>query len=604
MKLNTTVFRRVFTLLVMTSTIITLGFAQTAVQSYQGHDAAANEVLIKFEQAAADDAQGQAKITADIQQAQLTANIDVARTVGSAGWLRLHSRSYDVATLMSMLNGASSVVHVEPNWAVEPITTPDDPDFPSQWGLQNTGQTIVGVAGTPGADIGAVPAWSISTGSRSVLVGLVDTGISYTHPDLAANVWSAQTDYGFMQGTTEYTCPAGTHGFNVISNTCDPAETDTTNGHGTSTSGVIGAVGNNDIGIAGTNWTTSIITCVLWTPSSGGTVADAVNCLQYMEGVKCYFGGRGGSANIRVLNNSYGGCGFSQPFLDEIDNTYTADMLFVAAAGNGGTDNDTTPYYPASYSAPNVISVAAFDNRDYLASTALNPSDGFNSNYGPNSVHLGGPGVNVLSTFPGGYYENFSGTSEAAPHVSGTGALSLSLCLGDTDWLAPNILNNVVKTSALTGMTITGGRVNAYNSVYAASQACPGTGDGYVYGTEQSTWYYQGGQKIYIYDSGTVSLTVNGATKTVSYTQSYNNTAYSLANTLEGMINGDSSYPVRAHLLHTGLTSSYAWLELSAKTTGSGTCYTTSASYTWNTQYFSSPSFQIGLSGSALTGCK
>jgi hypothetical protein len=176
MKLNTIVFPRIFAFVIMMSTITTLGSGQTAIQSYQGHDAAANEVLIKFQEAAANDAQGQARTAADIQQARVTADIDVARTVGSAGWMRFHSASNDVTTLMSMLTGASSVRYVEPNWVYHVTTTPNDPLFPYEWGLQNTGQVIWGVAGKPGADIGAVPAWNISTGSQAILVGVGRNG--------------------------------------------------------------------------------------------------------------------------------------------------------------------------------------------------------------------------------------------------------------------------------------------------------------------------------------------------------------------------------------------------------------------------------------------
>jgi subtilisin family serine protease len=488
MKLNSAVFARVFTFLIMISIITTLGSAQTANQSYQGHDAAANEVLIKFQQPAADDAQGQAKVAADIQQAQVTADVDVVRTVGSAGWMLFHSASNDVTTLMSMLTGAASVANVEPNWAHHVTVVPNDPFFSDQWGLQNTGQVIWGVAGTPGADIRAVPAWNLSTGSPTILVGVVDTGIQYTHPDLAANVWSAPSQFSFLQGSTQYTCPAGTHGWNTFTGACDPMDDNQTyGGHGTQVSGIIGAAGNNNMGVAGVNWTTTIITAKACDSGGNCYVCNEIDALQFMEGVKAFFDGRSGPANIRVLNNSYGGPGgFSQAFLDEIYNANTADMLFVASAGNNGSNNDTTPFYPASYSSSNVVAVAAFDNRDYLASGALNPPDPFSSNYGPNSVHLGGPGVYEYTTHLGGDYDAFNGTSAAAPHVAGTAALSLSVCKGDTQWLVPNILNNVVKTSSLTGKTITGGRVNAYNSVYAASQACPGTGDGLVQGNEQS----------------------------------------------------------------------------------------------------------------------
>jgi subtilisin family serine protease len=594
MKLSLTRFPKMLMLLITISIATTWASAQVATQSYQGHEAAANEVLIKFQQAPPNDPQAQAEIAADIQQAEVAGDIDVARTVGSAGWMRFHSRSNDVTTLMSIHTGAPGVAYVEPNWILHPATTPNDPDFPYQWGLQNTGQYYCGNNGTPGADIGAVPAWSISPGSRNILVGVVDSGIDYTHPDLTANVWSAPSQFSFLQGTTEYTCPAGTHGFNVISNTCDPMETDTTNGHGTANSGIIGAVGNNDLGVAGVNWATTVVACVAWTSTVQGSTADAINCLQFMEGVKFAFCSNSGSAaNIRVLNNSYVTPGFTQAFLNEIDNTYTADMLFAAAAGDYGNDNDTIPVYPASYAAPNVIAVAATDNLDNLASY---------SDYGAGSVALGAPGSCIYSTSLSHGYRNLTGTSEASPHVAGTAALSLSECAGDTDWLVPNILNNVVKTSALTGKTIKGGRVNAYNSLYAGSNACPGTGAGMVSGYENSRVVYQNGHYVTVYDSGTINLVVNGSTKTVSYGQY--STAYGLAILLSSQVNNDSTYPVRAHRLGSTLFTGFSDLPLAAKTTGPGTCYTLSAYSTWNTTYFPQPSFSINPSGTALVGCK
>lgn len=582
-----------FIAVIMLSTV--MASAQTiTIQTYQGYDAVANEVLIKFEQAAPDDALGQAKISTDVQQAEISADIDQVQGVGSAGWLLFHSASRDVPTLMGMLTGASSVAYVEPNWVQHVAAVPNDPYFPFQWGLQNTGQSVGGIIGTPGADIGATSAWNISTGSASVLVGVVDTGIDYTHSDLAANTWSAPLSYSFEQGTTEYTCPAGSHGWNTLTNSCDPTDD---NGHGTEVSGVIGAVGNNGVGVAGVNWTTTILAAKACDSQGKCANANVINALQYMEGVKCYFGGRSGEANIRVLNNSYGGSPYQQALYTEIGNVYEADMLFVAAAGDSGSNN-TTPFYPASYSQGNIVSVAAFDNRDLLASTANNPPDSFSSNYGSTSVHLGAPGVIIETTTLAGF-SYFSGTSAASPFVAGAGALSLSQCLGDTQWLVPNIVNNVVKTSALTGKTITGGRVNAYNSVYAASQACPGTGDGYLTGTEQSKTIHPG---QIIYDQGSVSLTVNGKTETAFYGQG--STAYSVGSSLISAINNDSTSPVRAHLSFTGITQSYVWVMLSAKTTGSGTCYTMSASYTYDTTDFKGPSFQLFPTQSALVGCK
>jgi len=245
-----------FIILAAITPVTLLAWEELAVQTYNGHDAAANEVLIKFRQATQDDLQAQVDINASIEQVKATADVDTAQHVGSRGWMLLHSRSQDVETLMGLLTNARDVVRVEPNWIAHVTSTPNDPDFPQDWGLQNTGQVIQGATGTLGADIGAVQAWNISTGSISIVVGLLDTGIDYNHPDLAANVWSAPQWFSFYQGTTLYSCDAGTHGWNTFNNTCDPMDD---NDHGTHVSGTIGAVGNNGQGVTGVNWNTKII---------------------------------------------------------------------------------------------------------------------------------------------------------------------------------------------------------------------------------------------------------------------------------------------------------------------------------------------------------
>ncbi len=613
-------FSRALILAVFAGVLALPAAAQIAKQSYQGHEAAANEVLIKFQQAPPNDAQAQSDVAATIQQEEAAANIDVAQGVGGQGWMLLHSSADDVATLMSMFTGAADVVHVEPNWAYRVTATPNDPYFyPQQWDMQNTGQTVPQttpndiscttnlVAGKTGADVGATQAWNISTGTSGFggpVVGVVDTGIDYNHPDLAANVWSAPSAYSFYQGSTEYTCGSGTHGWNTFTDTCDPMDD---NGHGTHVSGTIGAVGNNGVGIAGVNWTTRIIAAKACDSSGYCYTSNLVDALQFLNNTKFDFGNQDGNeADIRVLNNSWGGGPFSQALLDAINATYQEDMLFVAAAGNNGSDNDTTPFYPASYDAPNVVAVAATTNTDGL--------DWF-SNYGASSVQLGAPGDCILSTcLPGASYANGicqssspyaydSGTSMATPHVAGVAGLSSAVCAGDTEWLKPNILNNVRADSSLSSLTATGGVASASNSLAAGSNACPGTGAGLVYGTEQSRYINLGDNQFeLVYNSGEITLTVNGASKSVSYGEG--STSAVLATTLYNEINGDGTYPVRAHLLaNSSLNSGGGLLTLSAKTTGSGTCYAVTTSCTHNS-YFPACAFQIDPSGSALTGCK
>jgi hypothetical protein len=353
---------------------------------------------------------------------------------------RIHSRSKSTDRLLQDLAGDPNVLYVEPNYLLHTTTIPNDPSFGQLWGLRNTGQVIQGIAGTPGADIKAEPAWTVTTGTRAVIVGVVDTGIDYTHPDLAANVWS---NPGGIGG-----CPAGTHGFNAITRSCDPLDD---HYHGTHVSGTIGAVGNNGIGVVGVNWTTTIMGLKFLDSTGSGTTANAIAAIDFAVNAKI------AGQNVRVLSNSWGGGGFSQALLDEINKANANDILFVAAAGNASSNNDVTPNYPSNYNTPNMVAVAATDNTDALASF---------SNYGPTTVHLGAPGVNVLSTQPGALYQYLSGTSMATPHVSGAAALILSTQIGlTTAELKSQILSSVDPISSLSGLTVTGGRLNVCKAI-------------------------------------------------------------------------------------------------------------------------------------------
>jgi subtilisin family serine protease len=419
----------------------------------QGQEVVPHEVLVKFRPPVAGPS------IASLEQA---ADIDVTEGVGGAGVVRLHSRTRDVASLINELSSNPDVAYVEPNFIVHAIAIPNDPRFGDLWGLQNIGQTVGGVTGVPGADISAVPAWEVSTGSSANIVTVVDTGIDYNHPDLAANVWSAPTGFtitlnGSVVPPLTITCAAGTHGFNAITNSCDPMDD---NNHGTHVSGTIGAVGNNGLGVVGVNWRASIMGAKFLNSAGSGSLANAIKAIEFAIKAKEFFD-PGGAANVRVLSNSWAGGGFSQSLLDEINRANTFNMLFVAAAGNNGTNNDSTPTYPATYNAPNVVSVAATNNRDERASF---------SNFGATTVHLGAPGVNVLSTIRNGMYAFFNGTSMAAPHVSGAAALLLSRCSLNTADLKSTILSNVDLIPSLGAITITGGRLN----VNSAIRACAG----------------------------------------------------------------------------------------------------------------------------------
>ena len=409
-------------------------YAQSKTEVVSGNEAVANEVLVKFR---GTNAPG-------LDQALKATNIDNARGVGRAGWVLLHSSTEGAASLIRNFQSRRDVAHVEPNYVVRAIDTiPDDPLWPSLYGMMR---------------ISAPAAWDITTGWNGIVVAVVDTGFNYDHPDLVDNVWSAPADFTVTIDGQSITCAAGTHGFNAITRTCDPLDD---HGHGTHTSGTVGAVGNNGLGVVGVNWTTSVMGVKFLNAAGSGNIADAIAGLEFIIQAKNILGLD--AANVQVLSNSWGGGGFSDAFRDELISTLDNDMLFVAAAGNNNSNNDVNPFYPANYDVDNVISILATTTTDTRASF---------SNWGRNTVHLGAPGVNVLSTSRAGGYVTMSGTSMSAPHVSGAAALVLSVCWLDTRALKQILMDNVDPVDVLGPLTITGGRLNVYQAVYQNLTAC------------------------------------------------------------------------------------------------------------------------------------
>ncbi len=420
--------------------------ARTAV--FNGRKAAEGEILVRFRQTP----------SASLAAISQTYDLSLNRPLGGVQHLyRLRSRSKKVAELVKMLSARPDVLYAEPNFELHVIEVPNDSQFVDQWGLQNTGQSSAGFsAGTPGADVSAVSAWDISTGGAAHVVGIVDTGIDYKHPDLQPNIWSAPNSFTIALNGSPVTCASGTHGFNAITGTCDPMDDYM---HGTHVAGIIGAAGNNNLGVVGVNWTTSMMGLKFLDSQGSGYVSDAMTAMEFAVQVKAFFATTS-AADIRILSNSWGGTGFSQALQDEIDEAARNDMLFVAAAGNSNSNNDLQPTYPASFNRPNMIAVAATDNNDALASF---------SNYGPTSVHLGAPGVAVLSTLPGGTYGYLSGTSMATPYVSGAVALMLSVCTLATSDVKKNLLDNVDLIPSLASQTLTGGRLNINRAIRSCS---------------------------------------------------------------------------------------------------------------------------------------
>jgi subtilisin family serine protease len=283
----------------------------------------------------------------------------------------------------------------------------------------------------------------VSTGSRSIVIGETDTGVEYTHPDLAANIWN---NPGGIGG-----CASGSHGYNVLTHTCEPMDNDTVyNGHGTHVAGILGAVGNNGVGVAGMNWQTSILPVKWLDEKASGSTSALIEALQWLVSAKQ------AGVNIRVVNDSatFVGTAFSQALQEEIETLGANNILFVTASGNTGSNNDelSVRRYPCGYDRSNEICVAASNNNDELPSWA---------GYGAHTVDLAAPGVSIYSTLRNGTYGYLSGGSMASPQVAGAAALILSASPSlSATALKADILENVDKLSSLSGKLITGGRLD------------------------------------------------------------------------------------------------------------------------------------------------
>ena len=331
----------------------------------------------------------------------------------------------------------------DPNWEVtiNQSLTPNDTFYSDLYALGSVG------AGR----IRAPSAWNITTGSSGVVVAVIDTGVDYTHPDLAGNMWVNPNEIAGdsidNDGNGYVDDIYGIDARNGDSNPMDDHY------HGTHCAGTIGAVGNNGVGIVGVAWNVKIIACKFLSASGSGSIAGAIQCLDYLTNLKNIAG-----IPIAATSNSWGSAGASSSSLvAAVQRSRDADIVFVAAAGNDGSNNDIVAVSPSNISSSNVIAVAAIDYYGDLASF---------SNYGATTVDIGAPGVDIYSTSPGNTYRYLSGTSMATPHVTGAIALlkSLDPSLTSTDMIS-RLTGTGTTLASLSGKTASGRSLNIYNAL-------------------------------------------------------------------------------------------------------------------------------------------
>jgi subtilisin family serine protease len=385
------------------------------------------ELIVRFQPGAT---------AADRLEARKGARADFERRLPVQGMQLVEVESgQSAAAAERALEAADGVLYAEPNGTVSAFLRPDDPYFSQLWAMENTGQSIRGTAGSSDADIDATDAWDARVAGGTV-VAVIDTGVDSAHPDLAPNLLPGRD---FVAGDD------------------DPADE---NGHGTHVAGTIAAERGNGIGVAGVaDGAAKILPLRVLDGTGSGKTSDVI--LAYAQAFQ---------SGAKVVNLSLGSTTSSRAEHDAIAAFPT--MLFVAAAGNGGPDgvgdnNDALATYPCAYLLPNVVCVAASDNRDQLASF---------SNYGGLSVDLAAPGVSIASTWPGGGYSWSSGTSMATPHVSGAAALMWAAA-PDTQPIdiSSALLAGVDTRPAFTGRTVSGGRLNLLRSLRQVADVGVGT---------------------------------------------------------------------------------------------------------------------------------
>ncbi|WAC09250.1 S8 family peptidase [Dyadobacter pollutisoli] len=402
------------------------------------------ELLVQFSEGASEAVKQKAldKVKGQSIEKILTKAMERA---GKKQGVQLIKISKKVSEAIADLKASEGVDFAEPNFVYYHTATTVDPYFTngSLWGMYGAGTSPANQYGS-----NAAAAWSAGkTGSASVYIGIIDEGIQLSHPDLTGQIWVNPLEATDGVDNDGNGLKDDINGWDFANNDAsiyDGGSKGTLDDHGTHVSGTIGGKSNTQ-GVVGVNWSVTLISAK-FLGRRGGTTANAIKAVDYLTNLKI----RG--LNVVASNNSWGGGGYSQALFDAISRANNAGIMFIAAAGNAGTNNDITASYPANYNLPNVISVAAIDKNGALASF---------SQYGATTVDIGAPGVAINSTTAFNTYSSYNGTSMATPHVTGAVALYASTHPGASVAQIRNaILASAVPTASLAGKTVTGGRLN------------------------------------------------------------------------------------------------------------------------------------------------
>lgn len=349
------------------------------------------------------------------------------------------------------LEGRPNVQYAQPDFIVRVTGYADEPRFSELWGLHNTGQTIQDSPSVADVDVNALEASAVTQGDPNLVVAVIDTGVDFSHPDLSGRKWVNPGESGGGKATNGIDDDGNgfvddVNGADFWNNDGNPFDD---SNHGTHVSGTIaGSV--NDQGIVGVAPNVKIMALKFLSAEGGGSISGAIEAITYAK-----------NKGAKISNNSWGGFPFNEALKEAIEES---GSLFVAGAGNGGSDfigddNDVTPFYPASFDSPNILSVTAIDNQGTL---------GFFSNFGATSVDISAPGVHILSTFPGNSYAYALGTSMATPHAAGVAALAASVdpaLLSDPVALKNHVMDTGKPLPATSGKSVTGDMVDAKAAV-------------------------------------------------------------------------------------------------------------------------------------------